>query len=54
MCSFVLRLGQFMRQLQKLAEEFNVAVFITNQVMADPGGGTMFVQGNDCTASSET
>ena len=27
----------------KIAEEFNVAVFITNQVVADPGGAAMFV-----------
>lgn len=27
----------------KLAEEFNIAVLITNQVMADPSGGTTFV-----------
>lgn len=28
-----------MSKLHKLAEQFNVAVFVTNQVMADPGGG---------------
>ncbi len=27
----------------KIAEQFNVAVFITNQVMSDPGGNTSFV-----------
>jgi RecA/RadA recombinase len=27
----------------KIAEEFNVAVFITNQVTADPSGAAMFV-----------
>ena len=27
-----------------LADEYNVAVFVTNQVMADPGGGSVFVQ----------
>lgn len=27
----------------KLAEEFNVAVVITNQVVADPGAAAMFV-----------
>ena len=26
--------------MQKLSEEYNVAVVITNQVMADPGGAT--------------
>lgn len=36
------KLGQHMSQLMKLAEEFNVAVFITNQVQADPSGGSMF------------
>jgi len=34
-----------MSKLMKLAEEFNVAVFITNQVVSDPGGGSMFVSG---------
>mmetsp|Transcript_4415 Transcript_4415/g.8882 ORF Transcript_4415/g.8882 Transcript_4415/m.8882 type:complete len:344 (+) Transcript_4415:44-1075(+) len=33
-----MQLGQFLRQLTRLAEEFGVAVFITNQVTADPGG----------------
>jgi len=32
-------------KLMKLAEEFNVAVFITNQVVADPGANAMFVAG---------
>lgn len=32
-------LGQFLSKLMKLAEQFNVAVLLTNQVMADPGGG---------------
>ena len=36
-------LGKMMSRLMKLAEQFNVAVYITNQVMADPGGGTTFV-----------
>ena len=36
------KLGQHMSQLIKLAEEFNIAVFITNQVQADPSGGSMF------------
>ena len=26
----------------KIAEQFNVAVFMTNQVMADPGGSSAF------------
>lgn len=33
-----MQLGQFLRQLTRLAEEFGVAVFMTNQVVADPGG----------------
>lgn len=37
------RLGSFLNRLQKLSEEFNVAVVITNQVVSDPGGGAMFV-----------
>lgn len=37
------KLGKMMSQLMKLAEEFNVAVYITNQVVADPGGASMFV-----------
>ena len=28
---------------QQIAEEFNIAVVITNQVMSDPSGGAMFV-----------
>lgn len=32
-------LGQFLSKLMKLAEQFNVAILLTNQVMADPGGG---------------
>lgn len=32
------QMGQFLRQLTRLAEEFGVAVFMTNQVVADPGG----------------
>ena len=32
-----------MSKLMKIAEQFNVAVFITNQVMSDPGGGMSFM-----------
>lgn len=32
--------------LTKIANEFNVAVFITNQVVSDPGASAMFVSGN--------
>nr|XP_019050902.1 meiotic recombinase Dmc1 [Kwoniella bestiolae CBS 10118]OCF29832.1 meiotic recombinase Dmc1 [Kwoniella bestiolae CBS 10118] len=31
------KLNQFLARLQKLAEEFNIAVILTNQVQADPG-----------------
>lgn len=37
------KLGRMMSTLIKTAEEFNVAVYITNQVVADPGGASMFV-----------
>lgn len=33
-----MHLGQFLRQLTRMAEEFGIAVVITNQVVADPGG----------------
>ncbi|KAK8850734.1 meiotic recombinase Dmc1 [Kwoniella newhampshirensis] len=36
------RLNQFLGRLQKLAEEFNIAVVLTNQVQADPGAAAMF------------
>lgn len=36
-------LGQFLRGLLALADEFGVACVLTNQVVADPGGGAMFV-----------
>lgn len=36
------KLGVYMSMLMKLAEEFNIAVVITNQVMADPSGGMVF------------
>ena len=32
-----MHLGQFLRQLTRLAEEFGIAVVLTNQVVADPG-----------------
>jgi len=37
------KLNRFMNQLMKIAEQFNVAVWITNQVMATPDGAAMFV-----------
>ncbi|VDM48608.1 unnamed protein product [Toxocara canis] len=36
------KLAQMMSRLQKIAEEYNVAVFITNQMTADPGAGLTF------------
>jgi len=36
------KLAQFLNRLNKLSEQFNVAVFVTNQVMADPGAGMTF------------
>lgn len=30
--------------ISQIAEEFNVAVVITNQVISDPAGGMTFVQ----------
>jgi RecA/RadA recombinase len=35
------KLGQFLSILTRMAEEFNVACFITNQVVSDPGGNPM-------------
>ncbi|RUS28520.1 RecA protein [Jimgerdemannia flammicorona] len=37
------RLNLMLNRLMKISEEYNVAVFITNQVTADPGGGMTFV-----------
>ena len=36
------RLAQLMSRLQKVSEEYNVAVFITNQMTADPGATMSF------------
>ena len=33
------------RSVTKISEEYNVAVYITNQVTADPGGGMTFQAG---------
>ncbi|XVE65941.1 hypothetical protein DITRI_Ditri08aG0040500 [Diplodiscus trichospermus] len=33
------KLAQMLSRLIKIAEEFNVAIYMTNQVIADPGGG---------------
>eukprot|EP01135_Chromosphaera_perkinsii_P011912 Nk52_evm29s2531 gene=Nk52_evmTU29s2531 len=37
------KLAQMLSRLIKIAEEFNVAVLVTNQMMADPGAGMTFV-----------
>ena len=36
------RLGQFLSRVSKIAEEYNVAVFYTNQMTADPGANMTF------------
>ncbi|XP_062502842.1 meiotic recombination protein DMC1/LIM15 homolog [Corticium candelabrum] len=36
------KLGQLLSRLQKISEEYNVAVFITNQMTADPGATMSF------------
>jgi DNA repair protein RAD51 len=36
------QLGQFLRKLQRLADEFGCAVVVTNQVVANVDGGGMF------------
>ena len=36
------KLGQHLRKLTEYAEEFNVAVFMTNQVQSDPGASALF------------
>ncbi|KAG8231696.1 hypothetical protein J437_LFUL007471 [Ladona fulva] len=38
----LLKLAQMMSRLQKISEEYNVAVFITNQMTADPGATFTF------------
>lgn len=37
------KLNQMMAKLLRISEEFNVAVFITNQMSSDPGAGLTFV-----------
>ncbi|KAM8889879.1 meiotic recombination protein DMC1/LIM15 homolog isoform 2-T2 [Synchiropus picturatus] len=36
------KLAQMLSKLQKISEEYNVAVFVTNQMTADPGAGLSF------------
>jgi meiotic recombination protein DMC1 len=38
------QLGQHLSHLVRLAEEFNIVVFVINQCMADPGALSMFVR----------
>ena len=38
-----MHLGQFLRNLQRLADEFGIAIVITNQVVAQVDGASMFV-----------
>jgi meiotic recombination protein DMC1 len=40
------KLNQMLKRLSGLSEEFNIAVFVTNQVQSDPGASMMFA-GND-------
>ncbi|KAJ1993051.1 Meiotic recombination protein dmc1 [Dimargaris cristalligena] len=37
------KLNTMLSRLMKIAEEFNVAVYITNQICSDPGAGMSFV-----------
>ena len=37
------KLNQMLARLARISEEYNVAVFITNQMMADPGAAISFV-----------
>ena len=41
-CCYCFLLVQYLSTLNKMAETFNCAVFITNQVTADPGAAAMF------------
>ena len=36
------KLGQHLRKLCQVAEEFNLTVFMTNQVQSDPGASALF------------
>ena len=38
--------GKFLRHLTRLADEFGVAVVVTNQVVANPDGNAMFAGAN--------
>jgi meiotic recombination protein DMC1 len=36
------KLNQHLAKLNRIAEDFNVAVFMTNQVQSDPGASALF------------
>jgi meiotic recombination protein DMC1 len=36
------KLGQHLRKLSQMSEEFNIAVLIINQVQSDPGASALF------------
>lgn len=36
------KLNQMLSRLTRLSEEYNVAIFLTNQVQSDPGASAMF------------
>lgn len=35
-------LGKVLSKVQKISEQFNIAIFMSNQVMADPGAGMTY------------
>mmetsp|Transcript_15981 Transcript_15981/g.25789 ORF Transcript_15981/g.25789 Transcript_15981/m.25789 type:complete len:345 (-) Transcript_15981:638-1672(-) len=41
-----MHLGKFLRHLTRLADEFGVAIVVTNQVVANPDGNAMFAGAN--------
>ena len=36
------KLNQMLSRLSRISEEYNVAIFLTNQVQSDPGANAMF------------
>lgn len=44
LCARQMHLARFLRGLQRLADEFGVAIVITNQVVASVDGASMFVK----------
>lgn len=36
------KLNQHLSRLNRIAEDFNIAVFMTNQVQSDPGASALF------------